>query len=104
MDAILSKVKEKSRFLKILETTMKEDIASGGQGDVTDPNTVGAGVTTGVSGVQTATANLKQQALAVLMQDPEFQAAQQSGDQTKISSYFQNLLSQQSGSSTTPTQ
>jgi hypothetical protein len=85
----------KSKFLKVLETALKED----GFGMTTDtdpstetPSTLGTNVSNAATTAKKANTNLKQQALAVMLQDPEFQAAHKTGDQTKINSYIQSVL------------
>jgi len=93
----------KSKFLKVLENAIKED---GGFGMNTDtdpstenPSTLGTNVSNAATTAKKANTNLKQQALAVMLQDPEFQAAHKAGDQTKINNYIQSVL--QSTSTTT---
>ena len=95
MEDIFSKLKSRSRFLKILENTLKEvdDVgggASAGAPVTSDPNAIGNTITSAGNKLKDANKDYDQALRAALTQHPEFGDA--SKDPAKLQTLMQRIL------------
>ena len=93
MEDTFSKVKAKSKFLKVLEATLKEvDIVGGGAsaGAPLDPNAIGNSITSAGTKLKNANKDYDQALRAALTQHPEFSDA--SKDPAKLQTLMQRIL------------